>query len=449
MVGLLVGFILGAALTALGAWYLAKGREQRLSEREARLDARAEALDQTARTHEGLLASLRLREEDLDRSARELAGITPEAARAEVIANALTDAREDIDREVRALEEARIAEAENRARAVIVSVMERCASNVATDVTGAVVELPSEDMKGRIIGREGRNIRAFEQITGVDLIVDETPETVVISTFDPIRREVARLTLMNLMLDGRIHPSRIEELHQQAGAEVQRITIEAGRKAADRARVAKLPAGIVETMGKLRFRTSYAQNVLDHSVETAILAEHLAGELKLDVALTRRAAFLHDIGKALGEDWPGSHALAGMEYLRTMGEKPAILNAVGAHHHEIEPGSPEAQLVIVADTLSAARPGARRESLDLYLKRMSALEEIANSLRGVDRSFAVQAGRELRLIVKPTEIDDDGAKRLSVQVARIIEQDSRFGTPVKVTVIRETRASTVSKPTRP
>jgi ribonucrease Y len=314
-----------------------------------------------------------------------------------------------------------------------------------TEATLAVVELPSEDMKGRIIGREGRNIRAFEQVTGVDLIVDETPEAVVISCFDPIRREVARLTLMNLMLDGRIHPGRIEELHEKAQAEVERMVLDAGERAVERANVSGLPPKVVETMGKLRFRTSYAQNVLDHSVEVARLCEGLAAELGLNVEVAKRAAFLHDIGKALGPEYEGPHALTGMEFLRGQGEREAVLHAVGAHHFEIEPTTAEAIAVIVSDTISASRPGARRENLENYIKRLSSLEQLANSFEGVARSYAVQAGREIRLIVKPTEVDDLAAARLANEVARRIEKDLEYPGQIKVTVIRETRVQDVAK----
>ncbi|RYG22860.1 ribonuclease Y, partial [bacterium] len=337
------------------------------------------------------------------------------------------------------------AEAERKAKKAVLDVIQRHVVDYVTEATLAVVELPSEDMKGRIIGREGRNIRAFEQTTGVDLIVDETPEAVVISCFDPVRRETARLTLMNLMLDGRIHPSRIEELHEKAQEEVARMVKEAGERAAERADVGPLPPKVIDTMGRLRFRTSYAQNVLDHSVEVARLAAALAHELDLNAEVAKRAGFLHDIGKALGPEWEGPHAITGMEFLRTMGEKEPVLHAVGAHHHDIEPSTPEAVLVILADTISASRPGARRESLENHIKRLTALETLANSFPGVDRSYAVQAGREVRLIVRPEKVDDLGARRLALQVAKRIEGELEYPGQIKVTVIRETRASEIAK----
>lgn len=345
----------------------------------------------------------------------------------------------------RQIEAEAIADAERKAKQTVLNVIQRSVVDYVTEATLAVVELPSEDMKGRIIGRDGRNIRSFEQITGVDLIIDETPEAVVISCFDPVRRETARLTLMNLMVDGRIHPGRIEELFEKAKEEVGRMIKDAGEKAAERANVTGLPARVVETLGRLRFRTSYAQNVLDHSVEVAKLCANLAAELGLNVEVAKRAGLLHDIGKALGVEWEGPHALTGMEFLRSLGEKDNVLNAVGAHHHEIEPATPESHLVIIADTISAARPGARRENLENYLKRLTALEALANSFPGVERSYAVQAGREIRLIVKPEMLDDLAAARLATDVAAKIESEMEYPGQIKVTVIRETRSIGVAK----
>lgn len=420
-------------------------REEALDQRRAQIEERESSLAKDARAFGEREAALERKARTIDEELQRVANLDKSRARELYLKRVETEFRELGLRRAREVESMAVAEAERKARKVVLDVMQRNATDYVTEATLAVVELPSEDMKGRIIGREGRNIRAFEQVTGVDLIIDETPEAVVISCFDPVRRETARLALMNLMVDGRIHPGRIEELYEKAQAEVARTVVEAGERAAERANVAGLPPRIIEMMGRLRFRTSYAQNVLDHSVEVSRLAGNLASELGLNSELAKRAGFLHDIGKALGSEWEGPHALTGMEFLRTYGEREGVLHAVGSHHYEIEPNSPEAILVIIADTISAARPGARRENLENYLKRLSALEGLANSFPGVDRSYAVQAGREIRLIVKPTEIDDLAAARLANEVARRIERELEYPGQIKVTVIRETRAQETAK----
>lgn len=426
--------------------------EDRLCAREDALDARRDALEAREAELSRQARGLGEKEDEIERRLRaadeelaRVANLDKTKARDLYLKRIDAEFREAGAARARDIETAGAAEAERRAKKAVLDVIQRHVVDYVTEATLAVVELPSEDMKGRIIGREGRNIRAFEQTVGVDLIVDETPEAVVISCFDPVRREVARLTLMNLMLDGRIHPGRIEELHEKAQEEVERMVREAGERALVRADVGPLPPKALETMGRLRFRTSYAQNVLDHSVEVARLAAALAHELGLNAEIAKRAGFLHDIGKALGPEWEGPHALTGMEFLRSLGEKEAVLHAVGAHHHDIEPESPEAILVIVADTLSASRPGARRESLENHIKRLTALETLANSFPGVDRSYAVQAGREVRLIVKPDKVDDLGARRLALQVAKRIEGELEYPGQIKVTVVRETRASEIAK----
>ena len=429
-----------------------KAAEDRLRAREDSLDARRAALDARdgetaalvhAAAQKGAQAELRLRDAD-DELAR-VANLDKAKARDLYLKRIESEFRDAGAQRAEEVETINAAEVERKAKQAVLDVIQRHVADYVTEATLAVVELPSEDMKGRIIGREGRNIRAFEQTTGVDLIVDETPEAVVISCFDPVRRETARLTLMNLMLDGRIHPGRIEELHEKATQEVERMIREAGERALERADIGSLPPKAVETMGRLRFRTSYAQNVLDHSVEVSRLAGALAHELGLNAEIAKRAGFLHDIGKALGPEWEGPHALTGMEFLRSVGERESVLHAVGAHHHDIEPSTPEAVLVIVADTLSAARPGARRESLENHLKRLTALETIASSFPGVERSYAVQAGREVRLIVKPEQVDDLGARRLARQVAKRIEGELEYPGQIKVTVIRETRVNEIAK----
>ena len=426
--------------------------EDRLCAREDALDVRRAAVDardaESARDARALAereGEIDLRLKAADEELARVANLDKTKARDLYLKRIDAEFRDLGAKRAKEIEAQGSAEAERRAKKAVLDAIQRHVVDYVTEATTAVVELPSEDMKGRIIGREGRNIRAFEGTTGVDLIVDETPEAVVISCFDPVRRETARLTLMNLMFDGRIHPGRIEELHDKAKDEVERMVREAGERALERVDVGSLPPKIVETMGRLRFRTSYAQNVLDHSVEVSRLAGSLAHELGLNAEVAKRAGFLHDIGKALGPEWEGPHALTGMEFLRGLGEKESVLHAVGAHHHDVEPASPEATLVIVADTLSAARPGARRESLENHIKRLTSLESLANSFPGVERSYAVQAGREVRLIVRPEEVDDLGARRLALQVAKRIEGELEYPGQIKVTVIRETRASEIAK----
>jgi len=420
-------------------------REEMLEGRRGQLDEREVSIAAMSRSTQAAATSIASKYEEIEAELQRIAGLTREDAR-EVILNRFESEFAEIGvKKAKQFEVDALADADRRAKQTVLDVIQRSVVDYVTEATLAVVELPSEDMKGRIIGREGRNIRAFEQVTGVDLIVDETPEAVVISCFDPVRRETARLALMNLMVDGRIHPGRIEELYEKAQQEVDRMIKDAGERACDRANVHGLHPRAVEVLGRLRFRTSYAQNVLDHSVEVSRLCGNLAAELGLSVEVAKRAGLLHDIGKALGPEWEGPHALTGMEFLRGLGEKEVVLNPVGAHHHEIEPETPEAQLVIIADTISAARPGARRENLENYVKRLTALEQLANSFPGVERSYALQAGREIRMIVKPEELDDLAAMRLANDVAKRIEAEMEYPGQIKVTVIRETRATDIAK----
>ncbi len=415
-----------------------EARRIQIAERELSLTDDARALG--VREH-----TVGQREQTIEQALQSVAGLSKDEARELFLTRIEGEFMESGLRRAKEIESQAVVDADRKAKKILLDVMQRSVVDYVTEATLAVVELPSEDMKGRIIGREGRNIRAFEQVTGVDLIVDETPEAVVISCFDPVRRETARLALMNLMVDGRIHPGRIEELYEKAQTEVNRMILEAGERAVERANVTGVSPKIVETMGKLRFRTSYAQNVLDHSVEVARLAENLAAEMGLNVEVARRAGFLHDIGKALGPEYEGPHALTGMEFLKAQGEKEAILHAVGAHHYEIEPTTPEAMLVIIADSVSAARPGARRENLENYIKRLTSLEALANAFPGVERSYAVQAGREIRLIVKPELVDDLAAARIANDVARSIEKELEYPGQIRVTVIRELRVQDVAK----
>lgn len=361
--------------------------------------------------------------------------LSSEEAKAEV----MKLAKSELAKDIADWERDATAEAGARVRALVVSTMERSHLQYVSEATTAVVSLPSEELKGRIIGREGRNIRMFEQVCGVDLLIDDSPEVVTISCFDPVRRETARLTLLNLILDGRIHPARIEELHAEAKLELERVMAEAGDEACRRAGVLGLSATVVHELGRLKFRTSYAQNVLDHSVEVAFFAATLASELGCNANIARTAGLLHDIGKALPEDGP--HALTGMEFLRKAGIAEPILHAVGAHHHDIEPATPEAQILIVADSISASRPGARRESLDNYVKRMEALEATAMTFSGVDRCFALQAGREIRVLVNPKALDDSAARHLARDLAAKIKGELHYPGQIKVTVIRELRVT--------
>jgi ribonucrease Y len=340
------------------------------------------------------------------------------------------------------------AQAADRAKKAVLTAVERGGVQYAANATGIVVPLPNEETKGRLIGREGRNIRSFEQVTGADLLIDDTPGAVVVSCFDPVRREAARLTLVNLMLDGRIHPGRIEEIHAQSLDALERSLPEAGAQAAEQAGVTGLPKPTLEALGRLRFRASVAQNVLDHSVEVARIAALLADELGFDADVARRAGLLHDIGKALPAEWEGPHALAGMAFLKRHGEAEPVLHAVGAHHHEIEPTSAEAVLVIVADGLSASRPGARREALDSYLKRIERIETLARGERGVSEAYAVKAGREVRVIVRPDDVSDADVSALAARLALKIEAEGVSSAPVRVTVVRETRAEATAQPPR-
>ena len=425
--------------------------EQRLLQREELLEHRFEMMEQREHAlmeREALLTKKQgeLRELMAQRriELERISGMTTEQAR-ELL---LKEIRDEIEHEAailaRQIEEEARRDAERRAREIILDTVQRCVVDHVAQNTITVLHLPSEEMKGRIIGREGRNIRHFEHITGVDVIIDDTPEAVVLSSFDPIRREIARITMLNLIHDGRIQPARIEEEYERAKNEVERRIWQAGEEAVLQVGLTGMHPEIVRTLGKLRYRTSYAQNVLDHSIEVAMLAGLLAAELKLDTRLVKRAALLHDIGKALENATEGPHAIVGMEFLRRFGENELVCNAVGAHHYDIEPASLEAHVVIIADSISAARPGARRESLQQYLRRMQELERIAMSFDGVEKVYAIQAGREVRVLVKPNEVDDLRAHQLAREIAHKIQSELEYPGQVKVTVIREVRAHHVA-----
>jgi ribonucrease Y len=426
--------------------------ERRLAQKEEALERRLESVDKKERGLQHYETELAARDRELadgigkQRAELErVSGLSVDEARSLFLKSIEQECRHDAAKLTRDIEEEARRDGERRARHIITQVIQRCAVEQTTETTVSVVPLPSDDMKGRIIGREGRNIRAFETATGVDLIIDDTPEAVVLSAFDPIRREVARIALAGLVTDGRIHPGRIEETVRKAQAEVDTKILEAGEQALIETGLTGVAPEIVKMLGKLRYRTSYGQNVLAHTIEVSHLCGMLASETGADIPTAKRAGLFHDLGKAVDHEVEGPHALIGAEVLRRHREHPAVIHAVEAHHSDIEPASVEAVLLICADAISAGRPGARRETLETYVKRLKKLEEIADSFQGVEKTFAVQAGREIRMIVKPEEIDDFAAQRLARDTARRIEEEMEYPGQIKVTVIRETRAVDIAK----
>jgi ribonuclease Y len=422
--------------------------ETRLGQREETLDQRASNLAQREKMiidrEEEITASRgdleRLKEEARCRL-EQVAGIDVTAAKAEMLAQVEDEARREAMIVVRDLEIKAREEADRRARRILATAIQRLSSEVVTETTVSVIQLPSDDMKGRIIGREGRNIRHLESVTGTSLIVDDTPEAVSVSSFDPVRREVARITLEKLVADGRIHPASIEEAYEKARAEVEQSIRDAGEWALVEAGVSRMHSEIVTLMGRLKYRTSYGQNVLNHLVETAHIASMLASELGIDPAPVKRAALLHDLGKAVTHEVEGSHALIGAEIARRFDEDPAVVHGIEAHHNEVEPRTILAVIVQAADAVSAARPGARRETLEGYVKRLERLETLAMEFPGVDHVFALQAGREVRVVVDPGNVSDLDARELSRRIARKLEEDLQYPGQIQVTVIREFRAT--------
>ena len=374
-----------------------------------------------------------------------VAGMTLQEAKAHLLERGEELVRHDLARRVRMLEEEARAESKRRARNLVADALQRVAASHAAETTVTVIELPSDDMKGRIIGREGRNIRALEHLTGVDFIIDDTPHAVVLSSFDGLRREIARLTLTKLIEDGRIHPARIEEMYYQSKAEIEEVVRQAGEQAVFEANCGPFHEELVRILGRLRFRTSYGQNVLKHTLEVVHLAGIMATELGASVQTAKRAAMLHDLGKAMTHEIEGSHALISAQFARRFGESQGVVHAIEAHHYEIQPQTVEAVLLISADAISASRPGARGESLEHYIKRLESLEQLAASKPGVDKVYALQAGREIRVIVRPTEVDDDLAALLSHEIAREIEDQLEYPGQVKVTVIRESRSVDIAR----
>ncbi len=426
--------------------------EDRLQTRRASLDDRFEQVDQRERRLNQRQSSLDKRQNQLEVLEKErlaelerVAGMSLDEAKDLLLKTVEEDSRQDMARIIRQTEEEAKQEAERRARKIVTLAIQRIASDQVSEVAITTVPLPSDDMKGRIIGRQGRNIRALERATGVDLVVDDTPEAVLLSCFDPIRREVARVALSRLILDGRIHPARIEKVVVRARDEVDQVVREAGEQAAIDAGVPGLHPEILKMLGRLKFRTSYGQNQLHHSVETAHLASIMAVELGADTQVVKSGALLHDLGKAVDHEIEGPHAQIGADIAKRYGVSPAIINCIAAHHGEAESESLEAIIVGAADAISGARPGARRESMETYIKRIRALEEIANTFDGVAETYAIQAGREIRIIVKPEQIDDLAAIELSKEVAKAVEENLQYPGQIKINVIRETRAVDFAK----
>jgi ribonuclease Y len=426
--------------------------EQRIAQREENLDRKLDTLErrnQSLEEKENDLSGARAELEDLRRKqlqeTERISGLTSQEAREILLTEVEKEAREESNRRVRAIEAEAREEAEDRSRDILATAMQRLATDVVSESTVSVVPIPSDDMKGRIIGREGRNIRALENATGVDLIIDDTPDAVTLSGFDPVRREVARVALTKLVTDGRIHPTRIEEIVEKARLEVEAGVKDAGEQAAIEAGCPGFHPEILKMMGRLKFRTSYGQNQLMHAVESAHIAGMLGEELGADNNVCRRGALLHDIGKAIDHQVEGTHALLGAELARRHGVSAPVVHCIAAHHEEEELRTVEAVVVQIADAISGSRPGARMETLEYYIKRLEALEGLANGFDGVEKAFAIQAGREIRIIVKPEEVDDLASMRLARDISRTIEENLEYPGQIKVTVVRETRAVDYAK----
>ena len=413
-------------------------RLERLEVREQNLNKRQSALDKRSNDIEKLYSD---QLEELQR----IAQMSVDDAKQVLLGEAEKEARNDMARIIRSIEAEARTEGDKRAREIITDAIQRVASEHVVSVSTSLVTLPNEEMKGRIVGRNGRNIRAFEQAAGVDVIVDDTPEAVTISCFDPVRREIARRSLDRLIVDGRIHPAHIEKILAEETKEVDKAIVEAGEEAAFDSGVAGVHPEVLKMLGRLKFRTSYGQNQLAHAVEVARLSAVLAAELGADVEVARTGGLLHDLGKAMDHNTEGTHAQLGADFARRYGVSPKVVNAMASHHHEVEQESIEAVIVEAADAISGARPGARREDLEQYIKRLRALEEIANSFKGVQQSYAIQAGREVRIIVQPEEIDDLASTRLARDIAKKVEETMQYPGQIKVTVIRETRAVEFAK----
>ena len=425
-------------------------KEARLAKKEETLDHKIEKLENKSQELERTTEELEQKREEIETVKREqelerITGLTKTEAKEILIAKLKEELTHENALAIREFENKLEDEKDRISRRILSTAIGKAAADYVADATVSVVNLPSDEMKGRIIGREGRNIRSIESLTGVDIIIDDTPEAVVLSSFDGVKREIARITIEKLITDGRIHPGKIEEVVNKAKKEVEKEITAAGEEAILELSIPGLHPDIIKTLGRLKFRTSYGQNVLVHSIEVAKIAATLAAEIGADVELAKRAGLLHDIGKILEHDVESSHAIIGGEYLKKFGEKATVINAVMAHHNEVEFETIEAVLVQAADAVSASRPGARRETLTAYIKRLEQLEEIANSFQGVESSFAIQAGRELRMIINPDKVNDDEATVMSREVAKKIEETMQYPGQIKVTIVRETRAVEYAK----
>lgn len=426
--------------------------ERRILQREESLDKKSDLLEKKDETINKRLQEIDQMEENIQQlyvkrreELERISTLTSDEAKEILLGEIRKEVSHDAALMIKEIELKAKEEADKKAREIITTAIQRCAADHVSESTVHVVALPNDEMKGRIIGREGRNIRTLETLTGVDLIIDDTPEAVILSSFDPIRREVARIALEKLIVDGRIHPARIEEMVERAKKDVENDIKEEGEQATLETGVHGLHPEIIRLLGRLKYRTSYGQNVLKHSIEVAYLASVMATELGLDVNLAKRAGLLHDIGKAIDQEQEGPHALIGGDFAKKYHESPLVVNAIAAHHGDVEMMSLEAVLVQAADAISAARPGARRETLEAYIKRLEKLEEIANSYEGVDKSYAIQAGREIRIMVKPEQLDDAGSIELARNLAKSVEEQLEYPGQIKINVIREIRAVDFAK----
>ena len=416
-----------------------------LDEKLAGVDRRDSDLRKMDQQLQDRTRALGKREQEISARLEQVAGLSAQEAKAELVSRIENEARDDAAALVRSITEQAKKNADREAKKIVALAIQRIAAEQTAESSVSAVVLPSDEMKGRIIGREGRNIRAFEAATGVDVIIDDTPDTVVVSCFEPVRREVGRLALERLIADGRIHPGRIEEIVKKAQADVDRSIVEAGEQAVYDIGIRGMHAEMVKLVGRMKYRTSYGQNILEHSKEVAHLAGMMAAELKLDVNLAKRGALLHDVGKVLTHEHDGTHVQLGVEMATKYGEHPVVINCIAAHHDDVPHESSVSVIVQAADAISGSRPGARREAFETYVKRLTDLEKLASEFKGVDKVFAIQAGREVRVVVTPEAVDDSGATRLTDEIARKIERELQYPGQIKVVVIRETRAVGVAR----